>query len=169
MLRNDALAGLAVATATGAAFIRVNVLAGSMATDQGTITGRAAEVARLRAALGASVRVLADVFVKHAAPPTGLTLEQAAADTWERAGADGLIVTGTATGRPASLAEVSGVKAAAPGAPIYVGSGVTAETVAGFLEVADGVIAGTALKRDAVTAAPVDPARARAFVAAARR
>ena len=60
------------------------------------------------------------------------------------------------------------MKAAAPGAPVYAGSGVTAETVAGVLRVADGVIAGTALKRHSVTAAPVDLARARAFVAAAR-
>jgi len=168
VLRNDALAALAVATAAGAAFIRVNVLAGLMHTDQGPIAGRAAEVARLRASLGAPVQVLADVFVKHATPPPGLTLEQAAADTWERAGADGLIVSGAGTGRETSLDNLRRVKAAAPGAPVYAGSGVTAEAVAGVLRVADGVIAGTALKRDGVTAAPVDLARARAFVAAAR-
>ena len=167
-LRNDALAALAVATATGAAFVRVNVLAGSMSTDQGVITGKAAEVARLRSALGASVAVLADVFVKHAVPPAGLTLEQAAADTWERAGADGLIVTGSGTGQPTPLDRVARVKAAAPGAPVYVGSGVTTATVAEVLRLAAGVIVGTALKRDGVTTAPVDPARARALVLAAR-
>lgn len=169
VLRNDALAALAVAAATGAAFIRVNVLAGSMHTDQGPIVGRAAEVARLRASLGAPVEILADVFVKHASPPPGLTLEQAAADTWERAGAGGLIVTGAATGQATSLDDLHRVKAAAPGAPVYAGSGVSANSVAAVLGVADGVIAGTALKRDGVTAAPVDLDRARAFVAAAGR
>jgi membrane complex biogenesis BtpA family protein len=168
VLRNDARAALAVAGATRAAFIRVNVLTGTMYTDQGLITGRAAEVARLRAGLGPPVAILADVFVKHALPPPGLTLEQAAADTWERGGADGLVVTGAATGRETSLDDLRRVKAAAPGAPVYAGSGVTAESVAAVLRVADGVIAGTALKRDGLVAAPVDPARARAFVAAAR-
>jgi len=168
VLRNDALAALAVAAATGAAFIRVNVLAGSMSTDQGVLTGRAAEVARARAALCPSVSILADVFVKHAVPPATLALEQAAAETWERAAADGLIVTGTGTGHPTSLDEIARVGAAAPGAPLYAGSGVEAANVAAVLRVADGVIVGTSLKRDGVTVAPVDPARARALAEAAR-
>jgi membrane complex biogenesis BtpA family protein len=169
VLRNDAPAALAVAAATGAAFIRVNVLSGTMNTDQGVITGRAAEVARLRASLGIPVVVLADVFVKHAIPPAGLTLEQAAADAWERAGADGLIVTGSGTGKPASLDDVARVKAAAPGAPVFVGSGVAAATVAEVLRRADGAIVGTSLKHEGRIDAPVDPERARALVAAARR
>jgi len=169
VLRNDALAALAVAAATGAAFIRVNVLAWSMQTDQGFVTGRAAEVARLRASLGAPVQILADVFVKHAFPPPGLTLEQAAVGTFGRSGADGLIVTGATTGQATSLDDLRRVKAAVPGAPLYAGSGVTAGSVAEVLRVADGIIAGTALKRDGVTAAPVDLGRARAFAAAARR
>jgi membrane complex biogenesis BtpA family protein len=168
VLRNDARAALAVAAATGATFIRVNVLAWAAYTDQGPIIGRAAEVTRLRAALGGSIRILADVFVKHATPPLGLTLEQAAADAWERAGADGLIVTGPATGRPTPLDDLQRVKAAAPDAPVYAGSGVTVESIAGLLQVADGVIVGTALKHGGVITAPVDPTRAQALVNAAR-
>lgn len=168
VLRNDAPAALAVAAAAGASFIRVNVLTGTMYTDQGLIRGRAAEVARLRAGLCPTVAILADVFVKHALPPPGLTLEQAAADTWERGGADGLIVTGTGTGRETSLDDLRRVKAAVPGAPLYAGSGVTDASVASVLGVADGVIVGTALKREGRVGAPVDAARARAFLAAAR-
>ncbi|NIW74677.1 MAG: phosphorybosylanthranilate isomerase, partial [Gemmatimonadetes bacterium] len=92
--------------ATGARFIRVNVLSGSMFTDQGPIVGRAAEVARLRAALHPDLVVLADVMVKHATPPPGLTIEQAAADLWERSGADGIVVSGTGTGRPLQRADL---------------------------------------------------------------
>ena len=43
VLRNDAIAALSIAAATGASFIRVNVLTGTMFTDQGPIVGRAAE------------------------------------------------------------------------------------------------------------------------------
>ena len=41
VLRNDALSALAIAAATGAAFIRVNVHTGAMLTDQGIIEGDA--------------------------------------------------------------------------------------------------------------------------------
>src|SRR5437764_7269076 len=43
VLRNDARAALAIAAATGAAFIRVNVHSGAMFTDQGMIEGEAAD------------------------------------------------------------------------------------------------------------------------------
>ena len=167
VLRNDALAAVSIAAAAGAALVRVNVLSGAMNTDQGLITGRAAEVARLRAALGWRGEILADVFVKHATPPAEATLAEAAHDTWGRAGADGLIVTGAATGWGASLEAVREVKAAVPGAPVLVGSGIDSGSIAGFLEVADGVIVGTALEVDGVTTNPIDPARAGALVAAA--
>ena len=84
VLRNDALAAVAIAAACDAQFVRVNVLSGSMYTDQGLIEGRAAEVARLRTALGPEIEVLADVFVKHATPPAGLGIHDAAADLWHR-------------------------------------------------------------------------------------
>jgi membrane complex biogenesis BtpA family protein len=168
ILRNDALAALAVAAATGASFIRVNVLSGVMSTDQGVITGRAAEVARLRSRLGSDVAVAADVFVKHAAPPPGLTIEQAAVDTFERAGADALIVSGSGTGRGTPPDAVAAVKRGAPEAPVFIGSGADAATIASLLAVADGAIVGTSIKVDGVTTAPVDPDRARALVAAAR-
>jgi membrane complex biogenesis BtpA family protein len=168
VLRNDAAAALAVAAASGASFIRVNVLSGVMHTDQGTITGRAAEIARLRAAFAPQVRVLADVFVKHAVPPPGLTIEQAAGDLWERAGADGIVVSGAATGRPLDPDRLAAVHAAVPDAPLYAGSGVTVSTVAGLLETCAGVIVGTSIKAGGVTTAPVDAARAAALVEAAR-
>jgi membrane complex biogenesis BtpA family protein len=167
VLRNDALAALAVAAAAGASYIRVNVLSGAMTTDQGVITGRAAEVARLRASLGGGIAVLADVFVKHAVPPPGLTIEQAAGDTFERAGADAVVVTGPTTGSGTSAEVLTAVRASLPAAPLYVGSGVAPESVAGLLELADGVIVGTSIKQDGRTTAPVDPERARRLVEAA--
>lgn len=168
VLRNDALAALSIAAATGAAFIRVNVLTGAMTTDQGLISGRAAEVMRLRSALKVDVEVFADVMVKHAAPPPGLTIEQATADTVERAMADAVIVSGDATGDEPELEQVRRVAGAAGATPVLLGSGVTEANVAGLLAVADGAIVGTALKVDGITTNPVDPRRAAAFVRAAR-
>jgi len=168
VLRNDALAAMAIASVTGAAFIRVNVLSGTMSTDQGVITGRAAELARLRSAIAPGVAVAADVFVKHAAPPQGLSIAQAALDTFERAGADALIVSGSGTGAGTSPDTIAAVKEAVPGAPVFIGSGVDATTAAALLALADGAIVGTSIKVDGKTTAPVDPERVRALVAAAQ-
>lgn len=168
VLRNDSMAALAVAAAAGADFIRVNVLVGTMFTDQGIITGRAAELARARRALDVAVEIAADVMVKHAVPPVGLTLERAARETWGRGAADALVVSGGATGDPIRLEDVALVKQAVPEAPILVGSGVTADRAAAVLAEADGIIVGTSIKSGGVTVAPVDPGRARAFVEAAR-
>lgn len=169
VLRNDALSALAVAAVTGATMIRVNVLSGSMNTDQGPIVGRAAEVARTRRTIAAGVQVWADVFVKHAAPPAGLSLEQATADTWERAGADALIVSGTGTGSAPDLDHIRRVRSAAPEAPLVIGSGATAENLAELTPLVDGIIVGTALERDGRPGAPLDPARVERFIDSAQR
>src|SRR5436309_8483974 len=59
VLRNDAASAIAIAAATGAAFIRVNVHTGAMLADQGIIEGRAAETLRMRAALAPDVLLFA--------------------------------------------------------------------------------------------------------------
>ena len=169
VLRNDGEAALSIAAVTGAAYVRVNVFSGAMHTDQGLITGQAAELTRMRRALNVEVGIFADVFVKHAVPPTGLTIEQAAADTWERGLADALIVSGIGTGEEPDARDLRNVRMAVPDAHLLVGSGARADNIAGLLEEADGAIAGTAIKRGQVTTAPVDPQEARSFVKAASR
>jgi membrane complex biogenesis BtpA family protein len=99
VLRNDAAAALAIAAATGCRFIRVNVHTGSMFTDQGLIHGQAGPTLRARARLAPDVAILADVMVKHAAPPPGLDLGRAARDAWDRGLADALVVS-SRTGSP---------------------------------------------------------------------
>lgn len=167
VLRNDAEAALAVAVATGAAFIRVNVHVGAAVTDQGPITGRAWETLRRRRELGAEVGILADVRVKHARPLVDRPLEEDAADLRLRGLADAIIVTGAATGRGTDPADVAAVRRALPDCPLLVGSGVTAPTLAPFAGLADGVIVGTTLKEPGEgPLAPVDRDRTRELVAA---
>jgi len=169
VLRNDARAAVAIAVATGARFMRVNVHSGAMWTDQGLVEGRADRTLRERARLSADVAILADVFVKHAVPPSGVSLSEAARDTWERGKADALVVTGPTTGGAADLDQVRLVKGAAPMAPVLVGSGVTAETVADVLAAADGAIVGTSIALGGRAGTGIDPERARALVRAAGR
>lgn len=167
VLRNDARTALAVAQVTGAAFIRVNVHTGTMFTDQGMLHGKAHRTLRTRAAGRIPVRICADVHVKHAAPPPGVEVEEAARDARERGLADVLIVSGPGTGRPVDRARLARVRAAVPGVPLWVGSGATTDTVGALLREADGVIAGSALNHGGRAGAGIDPGRVEAFVAAA--
>lgn len=168
VLRNDALSAVAIAAATGAAMIRVNVLTGLMYTDQGPIVGRAAEVLRLRRNLGSATEIWADVLVKHATPPPGLDIRQAALDTVERGGCDALIVSGSGTGSAPDLDRLKAVReAVGDQVRLVVGSGADASNLADLAAVADTVIVGSATKRDGEAVNPVDPDRARRVVEAA--
>ncbi len=161
MLRNDAVSALAVAIATGAEFIRVNVHYGVMATDEGLVEGEAYETTRRRRSLNADVRILADVLVKHATPVGQSDIGLIAQETTRRALADGLIVSGPATGQPTNSFDVSVVRRAVPDGFVLVGSGINESNVWRILEHADGAIVGTSLKREGIVANPVDPDRVR--------
>lgn len=164
MLRNDAAAALGIATVTGAAFIRVNVHTGAMLTDQGWLSGAAHETLRTRAALGANVGIFADVLVKHATAPAGLSLEDAARDTWHRGHADALIISGSGTGEPTGVDDVHRAKTAVPAATILIGSGLTAANAAELLAGADGAIVGSAVKTDGRPDSPVSADRVRRLI-----
>jgi membrane complex biogenesis BtpA family protein len=159
VLRNDAAAALSVAVASGARFIRVNVHAGAMLTDQGWIRGRAAHTLRLRAALDAPVAIFADVLVKHAVRPAGLDERRAAQDVWHRALADALIISGEATGERTDAERMISIRDAVPEAPIVIGSGLAPNNAADLLPLADAAIVGSALQHDGVAGRGIDPTR----------
>jgi membrane complex biogenesis BtpA family protein len=168
VLKNDARAALAIACAVGARFIRVNVHAGAVVADQGLVHSDAHGTLRDRRLLGAEVAIFADVGGKHALPLVPVELEQHARDLTHRGLADGLVVSGQATGAATPLGDVKRVRSAVPDVPLLVGSGVTPETAAELLSVADGLIVGTALKRGGRVTSPVDPERVRRLVEAVR-
>jgi uncharacterized protein len=168
VLRNDAHSALAIATCTQAQFIRVNVLTGVMATDQGLIEGRAHELLRYRRELGSDVKIFADVLVKHARPLSSPNLTVAVQDTIERGLADAVILSGWATGSPPSLEDLELATAAAQGTPVLIGSGATIDNVGHLLTAADGVIVSSSLKRQGKREQPIDPNRVSQFVEAAR-
>ncbi len=169
VLRNDPLSALALCASCGGDFVRVNVHAGAMLTDQGLIEGDAFTTLRRRRELGLEhVAILADVQVKHAVPLAEQTLRDAASDTFVRGLADALIVSGFGTGRPTAVEDVQEVRSACPKAPILLGSGVTAGNVGQYVRFANGYIVGSSLKRGGRLAAPVDPRRVAALARAIR-
>jgi membrane complex biogenesis BtpA family protein len=169
VLRNDGRSALAVAQAVGGAFVRVNVLCGARITDQGIIAGIAHELLRDRAALGAPhVQILADVDVKHSAPLAARPLETEVGELLQRGGADGLIVSGAATGQPPRADELQTVKAAAGASPVLVGSGLSSQNLPALAPWADGFIVGTAFKEQGMIASPVDVRRVKDFMSRVR-
>ena len=142
VLRNDALSALAIAAATGAAFIRVNVHTGAAVTDQGVIEGEAYATLRKRTTLAPDVLIFADHLVKHATPMGEVSVR----DLRLRGLADAIIITGSETGAAADPSRLESVRAEVD-APLLVGSGLTAANAATFAA-ADAAIVGTSLKRE---------------------
>jgi membrane complex biogenesis BtpA family protein len=167
VLRNDAASAIAVAVATGAVFIRVNVHTGAMLTDQGIIEGDAYATMRKRDALFPGLLVFADHLVKHATPLGAVDVVQSAKDLRLRGLADAVIVSGTETGAAVDPQRLATLRNAID-APLLIGSGLTEGNARDFAE-ADGAIAGTSVKRDGRVDAPVDPRRVEALVSAFKR
>jgi membrane complex biogenesis BtpA family protein len=166
-LRNDARAALAIAATTGARFIRVNIHTGAYVTDQGVIEGDAASTLRERQRLGlGDVAILADILVKHASPLAPLSAEDATKDTLLRGRADGVIVTGRATGAPTDVEQLRRVREAAGDGCVLVGSGMNLDNARQIAPLIEGAIVGTYFKRDGQLSAPVDADRVRRLVEA---
>ncbi len=167
VLRNDAHSAIAIATCVQTEFIRVNVFTGAMATDQGLIEGQAHQLLRYRRELGSDVGILADVLVKHARPLGTPNLTTAVQDTIYRGLADGVILSGWATGSPPNKEDLELASAAAGDTPVFIGSGANWENISQLMQAADGVIVASSLKRKGKITETIDPIRVSQFVEAA--
>ena len=169
VLRNDGQSALAVAVACGASLIRVNVLCGMRVADQGLLHAIAHDLLRERSNLHAnSIRIWADVDVKHSAALAQRSLKDEVRDLIDRGKADAVIVSGAATGQPIDLAKLREIKTAAGSTQVIVGSGVTAGTVSLLAPHSDGLIVGSSLKKDGIARNPVELHRVKQLVDAVR-
>lgn len=163
-LRNDGMSALAIACATQAQFIRVNVLAGAMVTDQGIIEGIAHKLLLYRRHLGVdkTIKIFADILVKHAYPINPKAdIEQIAIDTRNRALADALIISGNSTGKAPNIDDLQNVRRVLPDCPLLAGSGVDKNNAGDILNTANGAIIGTSLKRQGIIDNCIDVERVR--------
>ncbi|MCB2218803.1 MAG: BtpA/SgcQ family protein [Bacteroidetes bacterium] len=162
-LRNDASSALAVAVASGAHFIRVNVHTGAALTDQGTVEGKAFETLRLKKSLQADIKIFADVHVKHAAALGNRSIEQEATDAVERGLADALIVSGSGTGAATPIKDLERVKQSVQ-APVFIGSGTHPGNLQELYNLADGFIVGSFFKKDGKANNLLDETRVKEFM-----
>jgi uncharacterized protein len=157
---------LAVAHASGADFVRAEGFVYAHVADEGLIESCAGDLLRYRRAIGAEqILVFADIKKKHAAH--AITSDVTIAETASAAElflADGVIVSGAATGEPASPDEVGDVVRATR-LPVLVGSGITPANLARF-PTAHGFIVGSSVKEGGVWCNPLDRDAVRALAAA---
>ena len=145
VLLNDWRASLAIATATGARFIRMDFFVDRVMTKCGPFEPEPAAVLAYRRLIRAeSVQLFADLQVKYSTPiGSPKPLAQSAREA-ELAGADAVIVTSTETGIGPAPADLLAARAAA--LPILIGSGLTPANAAALMPLADGAIVGTSLR-----------------------
>jgi uncharacterized protein len=151
---------MAVAHAAGLDFIRAEGFAYAHVADEGLIQSSAARLLRFRKMIGATqVQVWVDVKKKHAAHAITADVSLGeTAETVEFMGADCVIVTGSATGKPPTVEDVDEAKSHC-GLPVFLGSGITDTNIAGFQNRADGFIIGSAFKIDGLWSNTIDPSR----------
>lgn len=151
---------MAVAHAAGLDFIRAEGYAYAHVADEGLIQASAGKLLRYRKMIGAThVQVWADVKKKHAAHAITADVSLGeTAETVEFMGADCVIVTGSVTGKPPSIADVQEAKTHCH-LPVFLGSGIGENNIHEFCDEADGFIIGSAFKVDGLWSNTIDPAR----------
>lgn len=164
----DPMSTVALAAATGAAFVR-EIFTGTYASDMGPWTPDAGKAMRYRDRLGArDVAMLFNVSAEFADSLDRRPLADRARSAVFSSIPDAVLVSGQITGEAARMEDLEAVKAVLPDTPVLANTGVKHGTVAEVLRVADGCVVGSALKRGGDTWKPVDPDRAADFMARAR-
>jgi len=156
---------LGVAVACNLDFIRVEGFVYAHVGDEGFHDSCAGRLIRRRAQLRADkIKIFADIKKKHSSH--AITADTTLVDTAHAAEffqADGVIVTGSATGRPADIDEIKSVRAEVK-TPVLVGSGITPENIQRYAQYSDALIVGTSCKQNGNWRNPVDAQRVRQLV-----
>jgi hypothetical protein len=157
---------VAIAHACGASFVRVEGYVFAHVADEGVIESSAGALLRYRRAIGAGrIRVFADIKKKHSAH--AITADVDLVETARAAQffqADGVIVSGLATGRATDPQELRAVSAAVS-IPTLIGSGITPENMPDY-RTADALIVGSSVKEGGLWSNRLEEARVRAVARA---
>lgn len=166
----DANAAMAVAASTGAAFIR-EVVTGTYESDMGFWSPDAAGLLRYRRNLHADgVKVFMNITPEFASTLGTRSVADRARSAAVSSLADAILIAGPMAGAEPDFAWVVEAKqAVGDSVPVLLNTGAKKENIAKYLEVADGVIVGSALKVDGYTWNPVDPDRLSEFMEAVNK
>lgn len=161
----DPSASVAIAAATGAAFVR-EIFTGVFASDMGVWAPDCATPLRMRRNLGCDkMKLFFNINAEFAhsldARPIGLRAKSAVFSSL----ADAILVSGPITGQPAEASDLREAVEAIDGAvPVFANTGVNLDNVDDVMSVASGCIIGTHFKVDGDTWNPVDSERVKRFM-----
>ncbi|MBN1550537.1 BtpA family membrane complex biogenesis protein, partial [bacterium] len=118
--------------------------------DEGFFDACAGDLLRRRSALNANhILVFTDIKKKHASHAITADIDlQYTADAARFFLTDGIVITGTVTGRPVDVESLKNLEA--PSVLKIVGSGVTPENINMVFPFADAFIVGSTLKKNGV-------------------
>jgi membrane complex biogenesis BtpA family protein len=160
----DPVATVALAAATGAEFAR-EIFTGVYASDMGLWQPDAAAALRLRSHLGRpDLKLLFNVNAEFATALDSRPVAERARSAVFSSTADVICVSGPMTGEPVDRSDLAEAKQAVGATPVLANTGVTIDSVADILAIADGAVVGTHFKRDGDTWNPVDGDRVRRFM-----
>lgn len=166
MLENDADAMFAVASASGADFVRIKIYVGAMMTPFGMETAQAHTAIKARNAYAArDVAILADVHDRTGTPVATGGFEEDVEFAIRLGFADGLVLTGKSY--PETLDMVARARRKYPDAPIFVGGGATAENFSEIVKTASGAIVSTSMKDSGSAVGRFVPEKVKKFMQAA--
>ncbi len=160
----DPTASVAIAAATGAAFVR-EIFTGVFASDMGVWAPDCATPARLRRNLGQpGMKFLFNINAEFAHPLDQRPIELRAKSAVFSSMADAILVSGPITGQPADASDLRKVAEAVTEVPVFANTGVNLSNVEEVMAVAQGCVIGTHFKVDGDTWNPVDGDRVKRFM-----
>jgi membrane complex biogenesis BtpA family protein len=160
----DPESSIALAAATGAAFVR-EIFTGTYASDMGPWTPDAGKAMRYRDRLGRhDLALLYNVSAEFAYSLDQRSVADRARSAVFSSIPDAVLVSGTITGEAAAMTDLEAVKKVLPETYVFANTGVKHTTVRDTLRIADGCIVGSSLKVDGHTWNSVDPERAKEFM-----
>ena len=138
---------LAVASAAGLDFIRAEGFVFAHMADEGYMESCAGELLRYRKMIGAEhVLIFTDVQKKHSSH--AITADISIKEHVETAGyfrSDGIIITGSSTGKEARIDDVK-IAWQSTKLPLIIGSGITISNIESYWNFADAFIVGSEFK-----------------------
>ena len=151
---------LAIAKCAGLDFIRCEGFVFSHIGDEGWIDAAAGNLLRYQKSIAAErVLIFSDIKKKHSSHhvTSDVTIAECA-QAAEFFLSDGVIVTGSATGRSPEKSDLEATKAAVK-LPVLVGSGITSENLSYFAQNASGLIIGSYFKNEGHWKNSIDESR----------
>lgn len=156
---------LAVALAAQLDFVRVEGFVFAHLGDEGYLESCAGELLRYRKMIGAEhIRIFTDLQKKHSSH--AITADLSLKDHIETADyflSDGIIITGSSTGKEALVEDVKTTWQATK-LPVLIGSGITLENIQNYWNFADGFIVGSWFKFEGNWKNPISEERVRTFL-----